>query len=214
MSVHHRIMSLDFPLASHSEFCPERTRDLPVLVRSVSVRALGSQTSQDPGAPCDDGAPGVAFRIYAERRHPEAKKIFRGSIPSPYVPLSTLRRRPYGRLRMTRGRCRSLVLHRLTLSFSTLRRFIPGARIEFYALFNLPRWWRAPARNLPQYHEVDPSGGEQVLSRSRSTPYSCKSCCATFRFSDARNRQNVLCPGNSLTFRIPVSMGSWATKRI
>src|SRR5438105_2193530 len=74
MSVHHRIMSLDFPLASHSDFCPERTRDLPVLVRSVSVRALGSQTSQDPGAPCDDGAPGVAFRIYAERRHPEAKK--------------------------------------------------------------------------------------------------------------------------------------------
>src|SRR5437588_7927240 len=149
MSVHHRIMSLDFPLASHSEFCPERTRDLPVLVRSVSVRALGSQTSQDPGAPCDDGAPGVAFRIYAERRHPEAKKIFRGSIPSPYVPLSTLRRRPYGRLRMTRGRCRSLVLHRLTLSFSTLRRFIPGARIEFYArLFSIRAGWRALAEKF------------------------------------------------------------------
>jgi hypothetical protein len=26
--------------------------------------------------------------------------------------------------------------------------------------------------------------------------------------SDARNRQNVLCPGNLPTFRIPVSMGS------
>jgi hypothetical protein len=41
---------------------------------------------------------------------------------------------------------------------------------------------------------------------------SCNSCPATFRFSEARNRQNTLCPGSLLTFRIPVSIGSWATK--
>ena len=34
-------------------------------------------------------------------------------------PLSTLRRRPRGRLRMTRGQCGSLVLHCVTLSFTT-----------------------------------------------------------------------------------------------
>ena len=48
---------------------------------------------------------------------------FRGSIPGLHVPLSTLRRRPYGRRRMTRGRCGSLLLHRMTLSFTTPRRF-------------------------------------------------------------------------------------------
>jgi hypothetical protein len=35
------------------------------------------------------------------------------------VPLSTLRRRPCGRFRMTRGRCGSLALHSVTLSFTT-----------------------------------------------------------------------------------------------
>src|SRR6266567_8425891 len=34
-----------------------------------------------------------------------------------------LRRRPRGRLRMTRGRCGSLVLQRMKLSFTTPRRF-------------------------------------------------------------------------------------------
>src|SRR5260370_11825775 len=47
-------------------------------------------------------------------------------MPGPYVPLSTLRRHPRGRLRMTRGRCGSLVLHRMTLSFTTPRRFSPA----------------------------------------------------------------------------------------
>ena len=42
--------------------------------------------------------------------------------------------------------------------------FLAYWRIEFYALFNLPKWWRAPARNLRQYHEVDPSGAETILS--------------------------------------------------
>jgi hypothetical protein len=53
---------------------------------------------------------------------------FHGSIPGPLVPLSTLRPGLYRPLRMTRGRCGSLRLHRMTLSFTTPRRFIPAHR--------------------------------------------------------------------------------------
>jgi len=51
---------------------------------------------------------------------------FRGSIPNPCVPLSTLRRRPRGRRRMTRGRRGSLLLRREALSSSPFCRFIPA----------------------------------------------------------------------------------------
>ena len=85
----------------------------------------GSLTARGPVASRDIDAPGVAFRFSLQRRHPGGS-VFRGSIPGPHVPLSTLRRRPHGRLRMTRGRCGSLVLHRMTLSFTTPRRFIPA----------------------------------------------------------------------------------------
>src|SRR6202007_1738438 len=44
-------------------------------------------------------------------------------MPGPHVPLSTLRRRPCERLRMTRGRCGSLIHFRMTFSFTTPRRF-------------------------------------------------------------------------------------------
>src|SRR5438093_12966484 len=63
------------------------------------------------------------------RPHPEVATaravghIFRGSIPGPHVPLSTLHLRPHERRRMTRGRCGSLPLYRMTLSFTTSRRF-------------------------------------------------------------------------------------------
>ena len=75
-------------------------------------------TAQGPVAPRDIGAPSVAFRILLRRRHPEPIS-FRGSIPGPHVPLSTLHPRPRGRRRMTRGRrgssqqpCRFLPAHR------------------------------------------------------------------------------------------------------
>src|SRR6202140_1808492 len=44
-------------------------------------------------------------------------------MPGPHVPLSTLRRRPCERLRMTRGRCGSLIHFRMTFAFTTPRRF-------------------------------------------------------------------------------------------
>jgi hypothetical protein len=72
---------------------------------------------------------GIAFRLSPQRRHPgvpaacAAGHVFHGSLPNLYVPLSTLRRRPRERLRMTRGRCGSLFLQRMKLSFTTPFRF-------------------------------------------------------------------------------------------
>jgi len=85
----------------------------------------GSQTARDPAASRDIDASGGAFRFSLRRRHPGGT-TFRGSIPGPYVPLSTLRCSPHGERRMTRGRCGSLSLQRMTLSFTTPRRFIPA----------------------------------------------------------------------------------------
>ena len=52
--------------------------------------------------------------------------LFRGSMAGLCAPLSTLRREPRGPLRMTRGRCGSLLLHRKGLAPSTPCRS-PGA---------------------------------------------------------------------------------------
>src|SRR6516165_8900204 len=55
-----------------------------------------------------------------QRRHRHSGLYcLRRSIPRLYAPLSTLRRHPREYLRMTRGRCGSLVLHRNGLAPST-----------------------------------------------------------------------------------------------
>src|SRR6516165_717204 len=59
--------------------------------------------------------------------------IFRGSMAGLCAPLSTLRRNPRGQLRMTRGRCGSLLLHRERLALSTPCRS-PGASQMFSGL--------------------------------------------------------------------------------
>src|SRR5260370_4221100 len=51
---------------------------------------LGSLTAREPCASRDSDASGVAFRLVPRRRPPEGR-LFRGSIPSLYLPLSTLR---------------------------------------------------------------------------------------------------------------------------
>src|SRR5712692_2617362 len=91
----------------------------------------GSLTARDPATSRDIDAPGGAFRFLLQRQRPGGNS-FRGSIPGPHVPLSTLRRRPCGRLRMTRGRRGSLSLQRMTLSFTTPRRFEAGAQESKY----------------------------------------------------------------------------------
>ena len=87
----------------------------------------GSSTAQGPVTPRDIGVPGVAFRILLRRRHPKAI-AFRGSIPGPHVPLSTLHPRSCERRCMTRGRRGSLAIRRITLPFTTPCRFLPAHR--------------------------------------------------------------------------------------
>src|SRR6266478_4010254 len=78
----------------------------------------GSVTARDSGTPRDIGVPDGAFPFLLQGRRPGVS-VFRGCIPGPHVPLSTLRRHPRGRLRMTRGRCGSLIHFRMTLSLTT-----------------------------------------------------------------------------------------------
>ena len=78
--------------------------------RAKCVRTCtGSLTARDSDASRDIDAFGVAFRFSLQRRRPGGMH-FRGSIPGPHVPLSTLRRFPCEKLRMTRGRHGSLAL--------------------------------------------------------------------------------------------------------
>ena len=81
-----------------------------------------SWTTQGWSGTCHDAPSHVAFRLSLRRRRPE-RSTFRGSILCPHVPLSTLRRRPHGRQRMTRGRCDRLNLQRTELSSATICRF-------------------------------------------------------------------------------------------
>ena len=84
----------------------------------------GSLTT--PGRPgARDDAPGrVAFRhLHGVGTQNRTLSRLNGW---PMHPLSTLRRNPRGLLRMTRGRCGSLLLHRKRLALSTPCRS-PGA---------------------------------------------------------------------------------------
>jgi len=84
---------------------------------------LGSPTPPGLDTPRPSGVPRVAFRALGPRRHPEVSLIFRGSLPSLHLPLSTLRRRRYRRPRMTRSRGGWLDLPRRGLSPLTPCRF-------------------------------------------------------------------------------------------
>jgi hypothetical protein len=97
--------------------------DLPVPVQEASVHA---RVSDDVGSswhshyrtrPC-------CLLPLREHRHPRGN--FRRSMAGLYAPLSTLRPWPRGHERMTRGRCRSLALHRSGLAPLTSCRS-PGA---------------------------------------------------------------------------------------
>jgi len=74
--VHHWRVSLDFPTR------PARPSG-PANLGSPGSRArcfrtcTGSVTARDSGAPRDNGAPGVAFRISLRRRHPGGKVLSR-----------------------------------------------------------------------------------------------------------------------------------------
>src|SRR5262249_57869188 len=69
-----------------------------------------------PSAICTASAPGIG--------------LFGGAMAGLCAPLSTLRRNPRGQLRMTRGRCGSLLLHRKRLALSTPCRSPGASHIE------------------------------------------------------------------------------------
>jgi hypothetical protein len=98
-----------------------RPRDLPVPMQKVSRPAQGLRPprvrtplalSSCPVWPTDQVDVGGALD----------SAYFPGSIPGPPFPLSTLRPCPYEHVRMTRGQCGWLCLHRMELSPTTLCR--------------------------------------------------------------------------------------------
>ena len=91
-------------------------------------------------------APPCCLPLHRKRRHPELV-LLRGSILGPSSPLSTLRPRPRGLTRMTRGRCGSLCLHRKGLAPSPFCRS-PGAPVQ------KPNFEKTSGRSLPSARRI------------------------------------------------------------
>src|SRR6266545_2906714 len=120
--VHHRRESLDFPTRPATLLAPGDhglsrfpNAALPRM-HGVSDRAGFRRTLHWRSVGC--GLPPISTASA-----PRCASLFRGSIPGPRVPLSTLRRRSCPRQRMTRGRCGSLRLQRFELASIAPRRF-------------------------------------------------------------------------------------------
>src|SRR5207253_5966762 len=107
---------LGLPDAACGSLNRRQTRDLPVPVRGASVHAWGLRPRGVPGRLALTAPPvwpsASIHRVGTPEYPPLAQrgKRFRGSIPSLHVPLPTLRPRPCGRARMTRGQSGSLLL--------------------------------------------------------------------------------------------------------
>jgi hypothetical protein len=107
------------------------------------LRPRGVQTRARNNAPVH-----VAFRVARPRRHPVVT-VCRGSMAGLHPPLSTLRRGPRGPLRMTRGRCDLLGLHRRGLPPPTPCRS-PGAfRASCALMIMSAQDARGPMRRFP-----------------------------------------------------------------
>ena len=104
--------------------CRTVDREISRFPRKERLHMPGSLTT--PGRPAlamtrSDVLPSTICTVSAPRI-----RLFRGSMAGLCAPLSTLRQYPHGYLRMTRGRCGSLLLHRDGLAPSTPCRS-PGA---------------------------------------------------------------------------------------
>jgi hypothetical protein len=117
--------------------------------RTQCFRACqGSLTPPGRSLPRHTGMVRVAFRVFGARRHLDMAR-FRGSIPCLHVPLSTLRRRRYRGLRMTRGQRGWLALRCLGLAPFNIVPVCPGT----------PERWRSPAAASGSAADA---GGSQV----------------------------------------------------
>src|SRR6266511_4206610 len=111
------------PDADRRQLPNGRSRDLPVPAQGASAHARFFDHAGSFG-PCDGASETCCLPHSKRRRHPGIG--FRGSMAGLCPPLPTLRRRPRGRQRTARGRCRSLLLHRSGLAPPTPCRS-PGA---------------------------------------------------------------------------------------
>src|SRR5262245_1277300 len=105
-------------------FCRTADREISRFPRKERLHMPGSLTTpgcQGLALSRPDMLPSTLCTASAPRI-----RLFRGSMAGLCAPLSTLRRDPRGPLRMTRGRCGSLLLHRKGLAPSTPCRS-PGA---------------------------------------------------------------------------------------
>jgi hypothetical protein len=132
---------------------------------------MRSQTARSPRSPRRNGEPDVAFDMASLPRHPGLSRrsrvggLFRGSILSLPVPLSTLRLRRYRRLRMTRGRCRWLNFQRMSPSDTTTRQS-PGARCLTLPSSGPPPAWPASLL-LSMFRCAGQAGGGPLMSNVR-----------------------------------------------
>ena len=123
MTAHHRLVSSDFPMRPPFPCEQRRSWDLPIPVRGVSVRARGLRPRR-VRAPLALSMRTVLPSATSTASAPWNKNISRlHGRPVPRNAGSTLHPCSYEQRRMTRGRYGSLTLHRMTLSFTTPRRF-------------------------------------------------------------------------------------------
>ena len=125
-SVHRRRTSLDFPTRPAA---PSATGEAGIsrLPRKVFPYVPGVCDRAGSRRALRYRRPGCGLPPPPTASAPRSN-LFRGSIPGPHVPLSTLHPRPRERRRMTRGRRGSLALRRMTLSFTTTLPVFAGAQ--------------------------------------------------------------------------------------
>ena len=203
----HTIGLSDFPCSFIVGVCPWTSRRDPRLHQPRAntgppgSRAkcfgtcTGSLTARDPVASRDIDATGGAFRFSLQRRRPGAS-FFRGSIPYPHVPLSTLRRFPCGKLRMTRGRCGSLPVpvhrRRMSLDFPT-RPAVPSSASEHGTS-------RFSCEVFPYVLGVSDRAGPCRISR-----YRCNGCSLPLTSTASASRRKVVSRLHTQPARAPVN---------
>src|SRR5215469_12343457 len=112
--------------------------------------------------------------------------MYRGSIPSLPVPLSTLRDVPCGLSRMTRGQDGLLFLSCTTLSFAALCRFIPAHQARPCPTLGRPVHLRGGAPRLrpgtsPHALRIPPHGGHPALRELQSGGFRSALAVSDFR---------------------------------
>jgi len=120
----HRRTPTGFPMRSALDVAEDAEISRFPCEMFPRVRGVCDRAGSDAASPWR-----LAFGTSPLPRHPgppaalAAAHGLRGSIPGPRVPLSTLRPRPHERARMTRGHRSWPNVQRMTLSFTTSRRF-------------------------------------------------------------------------------------------